>query len=790
MFGDIVRSHRRRLGLTQEELAAKANLSVRNIVKIEGGRITEPRPLTVRLLADALGLTGADRDGFLRSATGETTEPPPTGPSPVVVPAQLPPDVPAFIGREEQLAALDAMTAVAADQPTAVTVSVVSGTAGVGKTALAVTWAHRARGRFPDGQVFVNLRGYDPDRPMTAADALARLLAALGVAAQDVPADLDDRVAAYRTRLADRRVLVVLDNASSVEQVRPLLPGTASCAVLVTSRDSLAGLVAVDGARRIDLDPLSPADAHTLLRRLIGARVEADPGAATTLAEQCARLPLALRVAAQLAVSRPAEALGELVAELADQRQRLDLLVAGDDVRASVSAVFSWSLRHLPADAARTFRLLGLHPGPDLDPYAAACLTGADRRQAHRTLELLARAHLVHPTASGRYGMHDLLRAYAFGLTAGDSRQDTEAAQRRMFDHYLFTAAAAMDLLHPDEGRYRPEVPPPATPSPSLTDHDTARGWLDAERAVLIAVVAHTAAHGWPAHAVRLAAVLFRHLTIGHPADALAVHGHAADAARTTGDRAGEAEAVNGIGCALLGLGRYASAIEHLEQALLLFREIGDPLGQARALNNLGIIEERLGRHAPAAARFEESLRLFRQVGDRSGEARAMNNLGLAEGWLGRHRTAEEHHRTALALYRQLGNRAGEAHALTDLGLVEQRLGRPGPAAEHHRQALPYFLGAGDRTGEAWVRNGLGETALATGDPAGAVAQHTSALEAATGVGARDQQARAHLGLGDARLALDDRARAREHYGRSLALYTELGLPETDKVRARIDALE
>jgi len=358
-----------------------------------------------------------------------------------------------------------------------VVISAVSGTAGVGKTALAVRWARLVRRRFPDGQLYVNLRGYDADRPVSAADALAGFLRALGVAGPDIPIDMDERAAAYRTLLDGRRMLVVLDNAATVEQVRPLLPGSPSCLVVVTSRDSLAGLVAGHGARRLDLDLLAPDDAVALLRRLIGGRVEAEPEAAATLAGQCARLPLALRVAAELAAARPAATLAQLVDELADQKRRLDLLDAGGDARTAVRSVFSWSYQHLPAAAARTFRLLGLFPGlaVDLDTYAAAALTDSGLSEAQQLLNMLARAHLIHATDSARYGMHDLLHAYATQLaTAEDGRQERRAALTRLFDYYLATAAAAMDTLLPVAVSRRSRMPAPAMPIPPVEEPSAA----------------------------------------------------------------------------------------------------------------------------------------------------------------------------------------------------------------------------------------------------------------------------------------------------------------------------
>jgi DNA-binding SARP family transcriptional activator len=357
------------------------------------------------------------------------------------VPAQLPADVGGFTGRAAELAELSRL--LAPEQvddldgaPTELPIAAICGTAGVGKSALAVRWAHRARARFPDGQLYVNLRGFDPDLPVTAPGALAGLLTALGVPGHEIPADQDARAARFRTALAGRRMLLVLDNARSVEQVRPLLPGTPTCAVLVTSRDSLAGLVAQHGARRLPLEPLPALAATALLRRLIGPRVDAEPAAAGMLADQCARLPLALRVAAELASSRPTVPLIDLVGMLADQRRRLDLLDAGGDPLTAVRAAFSWSYRRLPVDAARMFRLLGLHPGPDLDAHAASALAGVSLGEAGRLLDLLTRASLLCGTRAGRFMMHDLLRAYAAWLaTFEESDDDRRRALDRLFDH-------------------------------------------------------------------------------------------------------------------------------------------------------------------------------------------------------------------------------------------------------------------------------------------------------------------------------------------------------------------
>ncbi|MEU9309393.1 tetratricopeptide repeat protein [Streptomyces sp. NPDC048256] len=765
--------------------------------------------------------TGTDMGAGTSTATGNGIG------SVRAVPAQLPMEAAGFTGREEELARLEEVLVAAAERPTAVVVSAVSGTAGVGKTALAVHWAHRARDRFPDGQLYVNLRGYDPERPMTALDALGRFLTALGVSGQDIPLEADDRAARYRTEVAGRRMLIVLDNAATVEQVRPLLPGTGSCAVLVTSRDSLAGLVAREGAHRFDLDLLPAAVARTLLRRLVGPRAEAEPDAVDALAAQCARLPLALRVAAELAAARPATPLADLVTELADQQRRLDLLDADGDPRAAVAVVFSWSLRHLPADVARTFRLLGLHPGPDLDAHAAAALTGSSLADARRALDALARAHLVQPMEAARYGMHDLLRAYATRLaTAEDAPQIREAALDRLFDHYLATAAAAMNCLHPAEAHLRPAAPEPATPVPDLSDPDAARAWLNTERTCLTAVAAHTAARGRPTHAIRLSLTLYRYLISGHHTDGLTMHGHARDAARLLADPVSEARALLGLGTAYWQLARHEPARQHLQEALTLFRQAGDPTGQARALVNLGLLEERLGRFLPAVAYLEQALSLYRSVEDRWGEAIALKDLASVEGQLGRYGQAADHLQQALTLLRMAGNPYLEAHALNDLGTVETRLGRLGSAARRQEQALALFrevgdrygeagalhsLGVvhsrrdqhaqaaecqrqaltlycqnGDRDGEARALNGLGEAVCAAGRPAEALVHHIDALAIAEDIGSPGQQARALGGLGAAHHALGDTAPALGRYERALTLYAELGMPEADAIRTRL----
>jgi tetratricopeptide (TPR) repeat protein len=658
-----------------------------------------------------------------------------------------------------------------------VVISAVAGTAGVGKSALALRWAHRVRDEFPDGQLYVNLRGYDPDQPLSPGYALAGFLRALGVTGAEIPLEVDERATAYRSRLDGRRILVVLDNASSVEQVRPLLPGTPSALVVVTSRDALAGLVARDGAARLDLDLLPLDDAVALLGALIGARVAAEPDAAATLAGQCARLPLALRLAAELAAARPGTPLAALVTELADEQRRLELLDAGGDPRTAVRAVFSWSYQHLPAEAARAFRLLGLHAGPDLDPYAAAALIHTDLEQAQHLLDLLARAHLIGPTSPGRYGMHDLLRAYAtHRADIEDSDAERWVALTRLFDHYLATAAAAMDILVPAERHRRPRVPPPATPSSPVAESATARAWLDTERATLTAVCAYTAARGWPGHTTGLAAILFSYLEVdGHYPDAVAIHTHALRAARDTGDRTGEAYALTNLGAVYWRQGHYQRATDCLQQALTLFREIGDRSGEARALGNLGLGYGWQGHYGQAAGHHQQALALFRASDDQIGEARALDNLGFVYQRLGHYEQATDHHQQALALFRAIGHQVDEAIALDNLGAVYRRQGHYGQAIDHHQRALTLAREVGNRYGQATALESLGIVYRQQGRYGQAVDHHQRALTLFREIGHMAGEADVLTSLGLVLFRQGHYGQAIDHHQQALVLSREIG---------------
>jgi tetratricopeptide (TPR) repeat protein len=739
---------------------------------------------------------------------------------------RLPHDLVGFTGRAAELERLRRALHDRTVNGGAVVISAIAGMAGVGKTQLAIRAGHLlTRDQRFDRVLFVNLRGFHPDPTQPPADPAAVLdgfLRLLGVSGQQIPHDLPARTAAYRDRLAGTRTLIVLDNAANADQVRPLLPETPGCPVLVTSRRSLTAL---HPAVHLTVDVFSPDEAMEFLA-LTAPEVAAgpDPHAAARIAHRCGYLPLALGLVTGHMRARPGWT-------LTDHADRLDDRHHDRRVETAVELALDLSYQHLPADQQRLLRLLAQHPGQDLDAYAAAALSDSDLATARTHLHHLCEDHLLQQAAPGRYTLHDLIRAYATGRAGDeDSPSDRRCALTRLFDYYLATTATVENTLYPADKHRRLPIPPPGTPTPAMTDPDTARTWLDIERPTLIAVAAHTAANGWPTHTARLSATLFRYLDGGHHTDALTVYGHARHAARQSGDVAAEAHALNGLGAANLRLGQHGSAAEHLQQALTLYSQAGDPLGQAYALGNLGIVEERLGRYRPAADYHGQALHLYRQAGDRTGEAHSLTNLGVVEERLGRYRSAADHHgqavvvcrqagnrageadalnnlgeaevrlghygpaaehlQQALAMYRQLANRAGEAWVLDGLGTLHTRLGQPVHAAEHYRQALAMFRETGQRDGEAWTLNSLGEAANDAARPDDARTHHTSALAVAADTGDPYQQARAHAGLGHAHRTLGNPGRARQHYQHALTLYTGLGTPRADEIRAHLTAID
>ncbi|MGD0557757.1 MAG: tetratricopeptide repeat protein [Streptosporangiaceae bacterium] len=795
-FGAMLRRQRLAAGLTQEQLAGRAEISVRAISDLERGRTTRPFRHSVRMLAAALGLEGAAAEEFAAHALAgsntfnstDTAVAPRGSPDPaeqssqqrtdVLVPRQLPAGVRHFTGRRAELDALTGLLAEPGQTGSTVVISAIDGMAGIGKTALAVHFAHRVVGAFPDGQLYVNLRGYDPREPVSPADALGGFLRALGADGRRIPADEQERAAMYRSLLAGRRVLVVLDNAREAQQVRPLLPGAVGCLALVTSRGSLAGLAARDGAVRLRLDALAPGDAVALLRELLGPRARDDPDALAALSELCCRLPLALRLAAEVAASRPTLPLSGLAGELADLRRRLDVLDADADEATAVRSVFSWSYRNLETDAARMFRLSSLHPGADFDLYAAAALTATSGEQASRLLGRLSRAHLLHAATPGRYGMHDLLRVYARELAdTHDGECDRHAALTGLLEYYLHTAAAAMDTLYPAEARRRPRLAAPTGIVAPVGEPAAARAWLDAELANLIAVAALAAEHGWPGHAIALAGTVERYLSFGyHLAEASAIHRHALYAARHGGNLAAEATSLTHLGFIALMQNRYQQALDYQQQALALFQRAGDRHGQTRALHRLALVERSLGQLEASAGHAAQVLAITRQDGDRLGQARALQSLGQTRQAQGRSHEAGDHLRQALTLLDALADRLGQSVTVKDLGVIELGQGHLELAAEYFRRALALCLETNNPSGQAEALSRLGLTHLRSGRHEQAVEHQQRALTIYRQIKEREGEGEVLARLALADLQAGRHQQAFTHLEQALRLSRELGL--------------
>ncbi|MFF7341887.1 BTAD domain-containing putative transcriptional regulator [Streptomyces sp. NPDC008163] len=660
-------------------------------------------------------------------------------------PRQLPAAARGFAGRRAELRMLDGPRDDAATG-TGPAVRVITGTAGAGKTALALHWAHRAAPDFPDGQLYVNLRGFDSAAgPVPPGEAIRGFLEALSVPPERIPDPLEARAALLRTETAGRRLLFVLDNATDAAQVRPLLPGGPGCAVVVTGRGRLAGLAVTDGALLLSLDVLPREEAHELLVARLGTdRITAEPEAAAELIGLCARLPLALAVTAARAVGRPGFALGAVAAELRDTRGRLDALDAGEGV-SSVRTVFSWSYLRLDAGTARVFRLLGLHPGRDAAAPAVAALAGLPVRQAAGALTALARVHLIDEHQPGRYSFHDLLRTYAAELAV---TEDSEAARtealHRLFDHFLHTAHAAGGRLAPVRAQLPLSPPVPGSVPRYPEGYEEAMAWFEAEHSALLAVTDAAGPAGFDGHAWQLPLVMgdFLHLS-GRWHDWAATQRTAITAARRQGDAAGTAQCHCESGRAAIRLGRHEEAQEELSRALELQRELNDPTAQAHTLRALGWSYEQQGDYRATLRCVEQVLELERAAGNRAGWGGALNNIGWCHTHLGDHEKALACCEEALRLHREEGSPLGEAYTWETFAVIRRAMGQYAEALDCYRRCQEGFHRLGNRYGEAVALRGLGEVRRTLGDSEG----------------------------------------AREAWRNSLALFDELDHPDADAVR-------
>ena len=637
---------------------------------------------------------------------------------PPSAPRQLPAAVRHFVGRAAELKTLSELLTEEAGAGGAVMLSAIGGTAGIGKTALAVHWAHQHSGRFPDGQLYVNLRGFDPaGPPLRPAAAMRRFLAGLGVPAQRIPADPDEQAALYRSELAGRRVLIVLDNARDAEQIQPLLPGAPGCLVLVTSRNQLASLIALHGAVPLTLDLLTHDEARDLLIRRLGReRVVAEEQGVDDLIGACARLPLALNMTAARAALRPGHPLSELVGKLRDARRPLDAL-ATQDGSADLRAVFSWSYHALSREAARVFRLLGLHPGPDISLEATASLTALELDPTRRALDALTAAYLISEHAPGRYTFHDLLRAYAAEQArAHETDAEQQDARRRVFDYYLHTARAADRVLHPHRSHVRLDPVAPGARPQHPNDLATALAWFDAEHSNLLAAQRAAAAHAWYPAVWQLAWNLSTfHVRRGHRHDELAAWRGALEAATRHPDPAARVLAHRLLGRAYADLSCHQEAIEHLNQALTGAELHRDLTVQAHTHRTLAWAWERGGDLRLELHHAARAMDLYRAVNRTEWEADALSMVGSCTARLGDYDTARAHCQTALALHRQHQHPTGESDTLHILGYIEHQTGHHRQAIDHYQQALALRRTIGNTYQSADTLDQLGHPYAALG---------------------------------------------------------------------------
>jgi tetratricopeptide (TPR) repeat protein/transcriptional regulator with XRE-family HTH domain len=750
-FGVLLRQRRRLAGLTQEELAHLSGVSVRAISDMERGRTSRPFMHSIRRIADAMTLSGDAREQLTQAAQlGASDAHGSAGPVhparsarrsprsarsardfPATVqrepaagpPRQLPPAVRRFAGRATELAALYGLLDQRGASSRALAIAAISGTAGVGKTALAVHWAHQVAARFPDGQLYADMQGFCPaGAPLAPIEALRSFLDALAVPQSQRPARPQDQAGLFRTILAERAMLVVLDNARDAEQVRLLLPGSPTCLVLVTSRTELSGLAATHGARLLPVDVLSAAEARELMAGRLGTeRVAAQESATAELIELCARLPLALGIAAARAAARPGIPLAALTSELRGSPERLDALDTGDTLT-DMRAVLSWSLRNLSAPTARMFRVLGLHPGPDVSIRAAASLADLPLRAARRLLNDLAHAGLAREHSHGRFTCHDLLRTYAAEL-ASATDDGWDAAERRkatgrMLDYYLHAAHAAARLLAPRRQPLALTPPQPGVTAESLADRGEALAWFEAERSVLLAVTEQAAELRFDLHAWQLPWVLASFLDMqGHWQDWLTTQHIALAAAQRLGDRIGQAHAHRNIGCAYLRFDSHETARTHLRQAASLFGQLDDALAVAQCWLNIAHTFELQRRYGEALYHATRALEVTRAAGDPPCQAASLNAIGWCHLQLGDYDAALASCQQALGLHRTLGDRRSQAADLDSIGYAQLRIGRLAQAIACCDQAAELNRELGDRAGESEALIHLGDAYQAANRP-------------------------------------------------------------------------
>jgi tetratricopeptide (TPR) repeat protein/transcriptional regulator with XRE-family HTH domain len=811
-FGQLLRSLRRNAGMTQEELADASTVSTRAISDLERGVNISARKDTAQLLADALKLTGPERAEF--EAASRRRDLPDGFAAPTKT---LPRDTLSFTGREPELRELGGAVKGAGG---VVAIYAIGGMAGVGKTALAVHAAHQLVPQFPDGQIYLQLHAHTAGRDsVEPADALASLLQTVGVGAAQIPADQEARASLWRDRVVGKRLLLVLDDAADSDHVRPLLPGTAGSLVLVTSRNRLTAL---EGAVVISLDALPPEEAAELLVRLAARPgLDVSSPAVAEICRSCGYLPLAIGLVAGRMHHHASWSTEDFATDLAAAQDRLAPMHAEN---LSVAAAFDLSYRDLRPDQQRLFRRLGLHPGTDIDAYAAAALDDIGLNAARTQLEGLFDHYLLAEPARDRYRLHDLIREYARQLASTDLPQNRADAVARLLDYYLYTVDVASQQLRRGERAGAAGKSKHVKPGhvPEIAGRSQAIEWLSAERLNLHAVTGAAALHNKPAHAGAIPAAMhtfFR--TQGYWDQAMTLHHSALDIAREIGarqaearaltdlgdmqylsdnypaaegslrdalrmcteldDRLGQADALRELGAVQLARSEHNAAEKSLTTALEKYMSLNDRIGEADSLRELGAVQQACGHYQDAAGSLDRALTLYRKLDDRLGEADALSDIGTVRLACGDYDSATRSQQQALRNYQMLGDRLGEANALTHLGTVQQMSGAHAEAQASLDRAVELYQGLGDQSGEAEALNNLGELALRTTDYGRARELHGRALAIATTITAPREQARAHEGIGRSYLSEGDLELGETSVRQAVQIYQQIGSPHATR---------
>ncbi|WP_439951549.1 BTAD domain-containing putative transcriptional regulator [Planomonospora sphaerica] len=746
------------------------------------------------------------------------------------VPRQLPGDVARFVGREESLRQLDTLLEDQ-DGRSSVIVTVITGAPGLGKTTLATRWGHRVADRFPDGQLYVNLHGYSQGAPVPGTQALSHFLRGLGVAADQVPHGLDEKASLYRSLMADKRILVVLDNAAKPDQVRPLIPGLSLCRVVVTSRDLLRGLSVTHDVHTLALDVLSADEAEALLVAILGEKRTRDESAAvTTLASLCGHLPLALRLAAAHLAGQPGLSVADFATRLAEENA-LTALDIEDDPYVGIRAAFETSYRNLPEAPRKVFRFMGLHPGPDIGIDEITALTGLSRGDVRAAVEGLVSAHLVQYGEAQRLVLHDLIRVFARErCDLDEDKTDLRNALSRLFDWYLHAVKAAMGHIYTEHNGLELASDPPPCGIPTFENYDSAAKWLDVHYSSVVAIVGHAAACGWPDHAWKLADAMDYFFYLRNRTDDwMSIHQIALSAVREVGDKSGECRILNALGAANMHADRVVECLNYQRQALELSRAAGDVGGEAYALSRIGYSLLWAGGFHEAMERCSEAVDLYRALGNEQGEAIAFTSLGIAhlrlgnpgdalnflqralafdrkngnphdEGYvltligdayeaLGDLEAAAEIYRQSTLLNRGIENYRFEANALAGLGRVYRRRGRLEEALDFHVRALALIGSEGDRWSACEMLMDLGIDYLSLGDAEAALENHRNALSIADSLEDPYLQGLCHGAIAHAFHALDRVDEAEESWLAAFDLLSPLGVPEAREIGERITGL-